>query len=59
MAVIATISSSPSTTSRTDAVLGDLAAEPLLRAGAEHDDIARAACALERADAVIVSGSAS
>ena len=74
MAVIATISSSPSTTSRTDAVLGDLAqrvqragnvvhpivlrdlpAEPLLRADAEHDDIARAACALERADAVIVS----
>lgn len=74
MAVIATISSSPSTTSRTEAVLGDLAhrvqraghvvhpivlrdlpAEPLLRADAEHDDIARAACALQRADAVIVS----
>lgn len=74
MAVIATISSSPSTSSRTEAVLDDLSrrvqraghvvspivlrdlpAEPLLRADWEDDAIARATCALERADAVIVS----
>ena len=74
MAVIATISSSPSTSSRTEAVLGDLShrvqraghliapivlrdlpAEPLLRADTDDDDIARAACTLARADAVIVS----
>ena len=74
MAVIATISSSPSTTSRTEAVLHDLSArvqraghvvnpivlrdlpaEPLRRADADDVAITRAACALERADAVIVS----
>lgn len=74
MAVIATISSSPSTTSRTEAVLHDLSArvqraghvvnpivlrdlpaEPLLRADADDVAITRAACVLERADAVIVS----
>lgn len=74
MAVIATISSSPSTSSRTEAVLDDLShrvqraghliapivlrdlpAEPLLRADTDDDDIARAACTLARADAVIVS----
>lgn len=74
MAVIATISSSPSTSSRTEAVLSDLTqhvqraghiispivlrdlpAEPLLRADTDDDAIARAACTIERADAVIVS----
>lgn len=74
MAVIATISSSPSTTSRTEGVLAhlgrrvqraghvvspiilrDLPAEPLLRADSDDDEIAAASCALQRADAVIVS----